>query len=105
MNDKDKEAFEKWRNNTWDLFLKGDLDQSWQAACEYKDREYLSGSVLKNMNEKYEQEVEKNKRLISALEEIRSIDWGTDHCDAKNMIADEILMTVRGEALKEIKGE
>ncbi len=51
MNDKDKEAFEKW----WDEYpmgwkISGELHKntsdSWQAACEYKDKEqYIEGSI------------------------------------------------------------
>lgn len=40
MNDKDKEAFDKWFKTT---YLKDDLDwvaeSAWQAACEYKQKE------------------------------------------------------------------
>lgn len=37
MSDKDKEAFEKWyKDNNW---MKGDLKEAWQAACEYKQKE------------------------------------------------------------------
>lgn len=32
------------------------------------------------------------ERLKTALLEIRNIDWGTDHCDEKNMIADKALL-------------
>jgi hypothetical protein len=36
MNDKDKEAFEKWFDK---VEIKWDLEEAWQAACEYKQKE------------------------------------------------------------------
>jgi chromosome segregation ATPase len=43
MNDKDKEAFNKWRNST---STRLDIHDAWQAACEYKDSEqYIEGSI------------------------------------------------------------
>ena len=38
-----------------------------------------------------------NKKLREALKEIRNMDWGTDHCDAKNMIADKVLDEYRNK--------
>lgn len=32
---------------------------------------------------------------VEALLQIRETDWGTDHCDAKNMLADEALARVQ----------
>ena len=40
------------------------------SDCEYKDKEFLSGSVLKALNEKYESEVERSKILVEALEKL-----------------------------------
>lgn len=54
MNDKDKEAFEKWWQNMYDSYVefrdwqgcditfdkKEDMQIGWQAACEYKNKEY-----------------------------------------------------------------
>jgi hypothetical protein len=55
MNDKDKEAFNKWLNDqdykydTWDgqdyrdgkiVSIYSETELAWQAACEYKDKEY-----------------------------------------------------------------
>jgi predicted transcriptional regulator len=43
MNDKDKEAFNEWRNST---STRLDIHDAWQAACEYKDSEqYIEGSI------------------------------------------------------------
>jgi regulator of replication initiation timing len=36
MNDKDKEAFNEWRNST---STRLDIHDAWQAACEYKQKE------------------------------------------------------------------
>jgi hypothetical protein len=73
MNDKDKEEFEKWYNGENNIICKGlhhEHREAWQAAYEYKDKEFLNGSVLKVLNEKYESEVEKNKILVEALEKL-----------------------------------
>lgn len=43
MNDKDKKAFDEWRNST---STRLDIHDAWQAACEYKDKEqYIEGSI------------------------------------------------------------
>jgi hypothetical protein len=53
MNDKDKEAFDKWWQNIYDSYVefrdwqgcditfdkKEDMRNGWQAACEYKQKE------------------------------------------------------------------
>ena len=45
MNDKDKEAFEEWFKNAWDMDFDGyDFRhtiqvKAWQSACEYKQKE------------------------------------------------------------------
>jgi hypothetical protein len=80
MNDKDKEAFEKW----WDEYpmgwkISGELHKntsdSWQAACEYKQKEIddLTGQ-LKSCIFVYEEKVNRliaeNKKLREALEKI-----------------------------------
>jgi hypothetical protein len=77
MNDKDKEAFEKW----WDEYpmgwkISGELHKntsdSWQAACEYKQKEIddLTGQ-LKSCIFVYEEKVNRliaeNKKLREAL--------------------------------------
>ena len=50
MNDKDKEAFEKWCNlnvyvHTFDEFIY----EGWQASCEYKDKEIESCKRYKDL--------------------------------------------------------
>jgi len=43
MNDKDKKAFDEWRNST---STRLDIHDAWQAACEYKDKEQcIEGSI------------------------------------------------------------
>lgn len=82
MNDKDKEAFEKW----WIEFVKKDLglnvkaipdhkiEKAWQAACEYKDKEINDDEELlrNHMNSIGYRELKKlqaeNKKLREALE-------------------------------------
>lgn len=84
MNDKDKEALEKWFKDFYEVDFNagnhsfmGRLQSllplhhtSWKYACEYKDKEFLNGTVLKALNEKYESEIEKNKILVEALEKL-----------------------------------
>jgi hypothetical protein len=68
MNDKDKEAFEEWKNKTEFTFefqiegekievpplfkewFIGGMGVSWQAACEYKQYEEVIESMLKDMS-------------------------------------------------------
>lgn len=47
MNDKDKEAFENWwRENKIPENIFDYVVKSWQAACEYKEKEqYIEGSI------------------------------------------------------------
>jgi hypothetical protein len=50
-----------------------------------------------SMNQNADAAIELGRKLkvaIEALEEIRNMDWGTDHCDGKNMIADKVLMDI-----------
>jgi hypothetical protein len=76
ISNKDKEAFEKWFKDFYEVdFNAGNprfMGQSiaWKYACEYKDKEFLNGSVLKALNEKYENEFEKSKILVEALEKL-----------------------------------
>lgn len=100
MNDKDKEEFEKWflEYPSWRVTMSRHeaCEKAWSAACEYKQKEiYDLTGQLKSCIFVYEEKVSRliaeNKKLREALEEIRNIDWGTDHCDKKNMIADKIL--------------
>jgi hypothetical protein len=77
MNDKDKEAFDEWRNS---ISTRLDIHDAWQAACKYKDKEIMnevrqtpSGvSVVKFNKELVRKEIEKlqaeNKKLREALE-------------------------------------
>ena len=42
-------------------------------------------------------QAQSTKLLVKALTEIRNLDWGTDYCDAKNMIADKALRRLEVE--------
>jgi tRNA U55 pseudouridine synthase TruB len=48
---------------------------------------------LQNLNDT---QYERLTIATEKLSEIREMDWGTDHCDAKNMIADEALAKLKG---------
>lgn len=82
MNDKDKEAFKKWmqyedrhdgvfgnnNNFTRDEWI---ADKAWQAACEYKQEEYLNlmeaMTQTSQYNFKLQAENAKLKKFISVL--------------------------------------
>ena len=74
MNDKDKEAFEEWKGHYLScdapIRIQDYCERVWQAVCEYKNKEFLSGSILKALNDKYENEVERSKILVEALEKL-----------------------------------
>jgi hypothetical protein len=102
MNDKDKEAFEKWFKDYWEVdFNAGNprfMGQSisWKYACEYKDKEFLNGSVLKALNEKYENEVGRSEVLVEALEKLSLyVSYNGDTWVKKR--ASEALKKYRGE--------
>ena len=78
MNDKDKEAFEKW----WMEGFKGMSDMEvikymnvgkqtslhgWQSACEYKDKSLINGTRMKQMNERIEELLIENANLIEKV--------------------------------------
>lgn len=77
MNDKDKETFEKWRDNNFSKLIevgnKGGLEKlndnlawCWQAACEYMRIKHGPLDSL-SLYEKLEREREENKKLREAL--------------------------------------
>ena len=68
MNDKDKEAFNEWRNST---STRLDIHDAWQAACNYKRDEYsnLMGAMTQTSQNNYKLQAE-NKKLREALEEL-----------------------------------
>lgn len=77
MNDKDKEAFEKWSELPLDQmltplefreFLRNMYEydftrKAWEAACEYKDRQMINGVKMKEMNDRIENLLEENTTL------------------------------------------
>jgi hypothetical protein len=110
MNDKDKEAFRLWAGEEEgeSLLYDGAAFHTWQAACEYKDKEIMnevrqtpSGvSVVKFNKELVRKEIEKlqaeNKKLREALLEIK--DYGYATCSSDG----EQIYNIAEEALKEV---
>lgn len=83
MNDKDKEAFEEWDSLPVDQVLTQDecrkwlsydcddfifCKKAWQAACEYKDKQYLSGGKMKEINERIEGLLAENAKMRECVE-------------------------------------
>lgn len=77
MNDKDKEAFNVWRNST---STRLDIHDAWQAACEFKQeeietvelREIKVNRSFVELADKYCELQAENKKLREALEYIQS---------------------------------
>jgi len=106
MNDKDKEAFEEWFN--------GDLQKLpkihdayerhiWQAACEYKDREYSYFVVEAKSHAQTKVDLgqlqAENKKIREALDRIDN-----SNNDMKYFNSDiHIIIHETREALKEIE--
>jgi translation initiation factor 2 alpha subunit (eIF-2alpha) len=96
MNDKDKEAFIEWENINEHLYLKGDLDQAWRAACKYKQKEYSNiMDAMAQTSQNNTKLLAENKKLRDALEQIKNLKLPEGFYDASFEIAKE--------ALKEIK--
>jgi hypothetical protein len=70
MNDKDKEAFEKWFTNaqysTNDDLLRLRFLEAWQAACEYKELEI---KAYVNHLKDWDDEI---GRLIKEIDELKA---------------------------------
>lgn len=66
---KDQEAFEEWFKSTGYYYGPGfehhKMTQTvaWKAACEYKDKQYLSGSVMKSYHDRREDALERVRDL------------------------------------------
>jgi hypothetical protein len=117
MNDKDKEAFEKWFKDAWDI----DFDaydfrhtiqvKAWQAACEYKDKEINDDEELlrDHMNSIGYRELKKlqaeNKKLREALDNAHD-DFTKQglHKQASRVLLALNITTTR-EALKKVEDE
>jgi regulator of replication initiation timing len=68
MNDKDKEAFDEWRNST---SARLDIHDAWQAACEYKDEELNEWKeAARSEAEEVNRLQVENKKLREALQQI-----------------------------------
>jgi len=66
MNDKDKEAFNEWRNST---STRLDIHDAWQAACEYNRKEYSNIMDAMTQTSQYNFKLQaENKKLREALE-------------------------------------
>lgn len=88
MNDKDKEAFEKWISSLDWLFCSPvikpsvliDMKTSWQASCEYKQKEIdelqAENSELKLLIKQYEKIVKDRQDelnyLVNKIDELQS---------------------------------
>ena len=98
MNDKDKEAFEKWfKKNSYDYYgyEKNNQEIGWQAACEYMRNKSNPLDAL-SLYEKLEKEREENKKLIEALEMISEIGYFHDYGDHRT-VATNALEKYRGK--------
>lgn len=88
MNDKDKEAFEKWISSLDWLFCSPtikssviiDMKTSWQAACEYKQQEieelkkqiYVKGSIYEQGSIKREMTWKESSDMMDRIVESRT---------------------------------
>ncbi len=85
MNDKDKEAFEKWleaQNWHYDSFdneyyqnglkisIYSETEEAWQDACEYKDKSLINGTRMKQMNERIEELLIENAKLRELVKDL-----------------------------------
>jgi len=92
MNDKDKEAFEKWYDLPADQTLNDPIlyrqflddtlpdhtktfcEKAWQAACKYNRKEYsnIMGSMTQTSQYNFKLQAE-NKKLRGALHQLRGL--------------------------------
>jgi hypothetical protein len=99
MNDKDKEAFENWidndvlshdENNRFKNMSEQErvvfvTERTWQAACEYKDKEIGDLKfTFKSLNDDALEIIDENKKLRKALHQLkglflRNYDIGLDY--------------------------
>jgi hypothetical protein len=106
MNDKDKEAFEKWlvsenkhegvfsnnNNFTRDYWI---AEKTWQAACEYKDKDLLEWKEAARSEANIVNVLQaENKKLRDALEYLNTI----------TVLPEKVKPIIR-EALKELEGK
>jgi regulator of replication initiation timing len=77
MNDKDKEAFDEWLktniknasvSDIGKVFFVTDFAKVWQAACEYKQKEYSNIMDAMTQTSQYNYKLQaENKKLREAL--------------------------------------
>jgi uncharacterized protein (DUF433 family) len=89
MNDKDLEAFDKWRSSQLN---RPDIYDAWEFACHYMRNKSTPLDAL-SLYEKLEKEREENKKLRNALEFYSDIesgnnDWGMRAREALKEIGD-----------------
>lgn len=75
MNDKDKEAFDNWYSKLDDTYLwrviklnRGACQESWQAACEYKQKEIDAIDCYIERDEKIKKLQAENAKLRECVE-------------------------------------
>ncbi len=106
MNEKDLEEFNKWYEREIGKILSHHENQiitvslitlqtwerqAWQAACQYKDKQQINGTRMRQMNDRIEDLIHENKKLREALESI-----------AKDYDRPSDMMKKAREALKEV---
>jgi hypothetical protein len=127
MNDKDKEAFEKWLNDqnykydTWDgqdyrdgkiVSIYSETELAWQAVCEYKDKEIDEIKfTYKSLNDDALEIINENKKLREALKKIIEKDLTRIPCPDNKLgclvlhYGNSDLGIIAKEALKEVGEE
>jgi hypothetical protein len=99
MNNKDKEAFDKWCDLNGYLHIVEDfLYEAWKAACEYKDKELLEYKEAARSEAQEVNELQaENKKLREALEFYSKCDGfcADDECICSYQIAREALKETR----------
>ena len=94
MNEQDKAAFEKWLN---DRKAPATFEEAWQAALEYERGDYRQDELRKQLHDYFnqlEQERERSRRLIEALENCLKI-----------FSLSGSARTILNKALREYRGE
>ena len=74
MTDKDKVAFDMW----WHREANHSTvrpSETWQAACEYKDKSHINGSIMKQMNDEIESLKAENAKMRECLRLIATEDY------------------------------
>ncbi len=103
MNDKDKEEFNEWLSEAGNHYgdaLAYEFEKhlcfvSWQAACEYKQKEYSNIMDAMTQTSQYNYKLQaENKKLREALIKISEIGYYHDYGDHRR-VATEALEETR----------